>query len=437
MSSLLESCVTQWLPEADVDFLTGLCEEYEIEVPGEKADDTSYLLKLVLRYLNSEALEKSTDGGTAVFLKLFNELGEELGKTGLVPKSEPDVQNGGGGGGPKLPNASNPVTYHKLREFKISGTINGGKPGTLSYLSLSCQLKQAEKNYPYPEIIAAVIKALPAGASFRDLLESKDKLNKTEFTKLLRSHFKEKDSSSVLQELLNCHQKPGQDAHAFCCHAMSLRDRIKVLSEEEGAPWDPVQLRSRFYHTVFTGLKQNSIRMELQTILKEGVMGDADFLAEVSVAEANETERLGKVKVKEGGKADSNSLTEGGDTSENSDKPKSKKPLKGEGNDTEKLLAQISQISSKMDKISTENQAMKGQLKIMQEKQAARDANGNAPPNPLPPQNQRNNGNFGRGWRDYRCQTCIQNNVGYCEHCNHCGSTEHKRRNCDQLAGNA
>ena len=111
--------------------------------------------------------------------------------------------------------------------------------------------------------------------------------------------------------------------------------------------------------------------------------------------------------------------------------------MKGEGNDTEKLLAQISQISSKMDKISTENQAMKGQLKIMQEKQAARDANGNAPLNPPPPQNQRNNGNFGRGWRDYRCQTCIQNNVGYCEHCNHCGSTEHKRRNCDQLAGNA
>jgi hypothetical protein len=383
-------------------------------------------------------------------LKLFNELGEELGKTvtGLpfkevLPKVEPGSTGNGnanGGGGSGENSSSSTLTYHKLREFKISGTINAGKPGTLSYTSLSCQIKQAEHaKYPFPEIIAAVIKALPAGASFRDLLESKNKLGKVEFVKLLRSHFKEKDSSSVLQELLNCYQKPGQDAHAFCCHAMSLRDRIQVMSEEEGAPWDSAQLRSRFYHAVFTGLKQNSIRMELQHILKEGVMGDADFLSEVSLAEANETERLNKVKSKEGGKADLNSLTEGGgDTTENSDKPKSKKPPKGESSDTEKLLAQISQISSKMDKLSTENQAVKGQLKILQEKQTARDANGNGPPNPPPPANNRqNNGNYGRGWRDYRCQTCIRNNVGYCEHCNKCGSTEHKRRNCDQVQGNA
>ena len=288
--SLVEMFVTQWLHEARVEFLSDLCEEYGIAIPGPKIGKLQEVLKLVLRHLSSEALEASADGGAAVFLDLFNKLGLELGKG--TPKAEPlDVHNGG---------QNSAVTITKLRELKINGTVDGGKEGTLTYTSLSCQLKQAEAaGYTTAEIIGAVIKAIPSGRSFRSLLESKGTdLGKGDFMKLLRSHFKEKDSAAVLQLLLNCYQEPGQDAHEFCCLAMSLRDSIEALSAEEGNPEDEQVLNKRLYHTIYTGLKQNSIRMELHSEIKAANLSDVDFLEKVALAEANEAERLDKVKVK-------------------------------------------------------------------------------------------------------------------------------------------
>ena len=133
--SLVEKFVTQWLPEADVAFLTQLCGEYNIVVPDAKVGRHQDLLKLVLRHLNSAELEESDDQGAAVFLKLFNELGTALGK------GEPKREMAGSEDG----EADTSISYvPKLREFKISGTIDGGKAGTLGYSSLSCQLKQAE-----------------------------------------------------------------------------------------------------------------------------------------------------------------------------------------------------------------------------------------------------------------------------------------------------
>jgi hypothetical protein len=56
-----EAFVTRHLPEVDIDFLTGLCDEYQLQVPAEKVDNKPELLKLVLRYLSSEALEQTAD----------------------------------------------------------------------------------------------------------------------------------------------------------------------------------------------------------------------------------------------------------------------------------------------------------------------------------------------------------------------------------------
>ena len=117
---------------------------------------------------------------------------------------------------------------------------------------MTCQLKQAEAaGYSTTEVVAALLKAIPTGKSFRSPLESKVDTEKDDFFKLLRSHFKEKDSAAVLQLLMNCYQGPGQDAHEFCCMAMSFRDRIEALSEEEGNPEDGDVLNKRLYHTYY------------------------------------------------------------------------------------------------------------------------------------------------------------------------------------------
>ena len=89
MANIERSC-TLWLTEVDEDTLTALCEEYHLTVPPAKVGKKDYLLKIILRYLNSEALESSSDGGEAVFLKLYDELKETLGKE---VKKEKDVPN--------------------------------------------------------------------------------------------------------------------------------------------------------------------------------------------------------------------------------------------------------------------------------------------------------------------------------------------------------
>ena len=426
--SLIEKFISLWLPEASSDFLTHLCTEYAIDIPAAKAGKQEELLKLVTRYLTSAELEATPDQGQAVFLKLFNELGAELGKG--QPKQEPLDTTADGA-------VSTVLTYNKLRELKIHGTIDGGKKGTLNYTSLSCQLKQAEAaGYKTSEIVAAVIKACPAGSSFRSLLEAKVDIENEDFFKLLRSHFKEKDSSGVLQEMLNLYQLPGQDAHEFCCMAMALRDRIQVLSEEEGNPWQPASLTSRMYHTIFTGLKQNSIRMELNSELKAANKEDIDFLELIAKAEANEAERLDKVKVK----PDVALLSEKTGSAANkivspspsSTQKKAKSPPAAAAshqiseNDSkfDLLCAKIDSLATSSSKLS--DRVLQLEKNIADSASRPNSANSYAS-NPLGKHSVVRNRN---GKIVYKCKNCVMDKVGYCNHCFKCLENGHKTQNC-------
>ena len=183
MAGLVESFCVKMLPETSVEFLTGLCDEYRIVVPEEKAEDHSYLVKVLLRHLTSADVENSDDQGAAIFLKLYNELGEELKTTNLQPKREHAPTGGGGAAGHTV---SESLSYHKLRQFKINGTIGDpGQKNCVSYSSLCYQIKQGEaQGYSLEEIYNGVIKAIEAGNPFRDVLElESDDFNKAAFPK--------------------------------------------------------------------------------------------------------------------------------------------------------------------------------------------------------------------------------------------------------------
>ena len=458
--SLIEKYVTQWLPQANVEFLNALCTEYGINIPAAKIGKQQEILKLVNRHLFSAELEATPDHGQAVFTKLFNELGVELGKG--TPKEEP--------GEPQGARAGN-LTYHKLKELKIHGVVDGGKDGTLTYTSLSCQLKQAEvAGYSTPEMISAVMHAVPAGKKFRALLESKMKigLEKEDFLKLLRSHFKEQDSGAVLQLLMNCYQEAGQDAHEFCCMAMALRDRVLVLSEEEGNPEDEEVLNRRLYHTIFTGLKQNGIRMELQADIKAANLPDIEFLEKVSKAEANEKERLGKVKVK----ADVAALTEksmssGGSSADSGGGKKQGKNASGQQPQAQNKQKancscvqsacpqpqnvvhtdKIDLLVSKIDSLHTFSQEQAKKVSALENKLSAPNHATATPFGVLNPVQMNNNnmpfrvgptfvpdgrrflGNNGNKVV-FKCETRVANNVPFCNHCFKCGETGHKKLEC-------
>ena len=48
-----------------------------------------------------------------------------------------------------------------------------------------------------------------------------------------------------------------------------MKERVEAIAEEEGSPWDADKLRKRLFRTIATGLKQNSIKLELQPYLTE------------------------------------------------------------------------------------------------------------------------------------------------------------------------
>ena len=102
-----------------------------------------------------------------------------------------------------MTNEKGGFAIHRLRYFKINETIGGvDQRDNLSYTSLSFQMKQGkEAGYSSKEICAAVIRSIKAGSNLRNYLESLVKISETAFIQTLRSHFKEKDATSVFHKM--------------------------------------------------------------------------------------------------------------------------------------------------------------------------------------------------------------------------------------------
>lgn len=80
----------------------------------------------------------------------------------------------------------------------------------------------------------------------------------------------------------------------FCLRVMSLREKVMALSAEEECTFDEHLVRKKFFNTIFTGLRHNSVRMALQTTLKAGILSDEDLLDEISLVVYDESEHLSK-----------------------------------------------------------------------------------------------------------------------------------------------
>ena len=169
---VVEEEVLEWLPTMDVEMLTKICRELEIEIRENKGGKKLLILKLITRHLNSEAVETSDDAGLPILLKLHSDLADILGKRKM--KTLPSEMNLEGKD-ERMENLNTNVAIHKLREFKISGTVGSvDQEDTLSDTSLSFQMKQGkEAGYSGKEVCAAVIRAIKQGSNLRNYLESR------------------------------------------------------------------------------------------------------------------------------------------------------------------------------------------------------------------------------------------------------------------------
>ena len=451
MAGLVEAFVTKHLPEVDVDFLTGLCDEYRIVVPDAKKDKKPELLKLVMRYLSSEDLEATADQGAAVFLKLFGELDGHL--AGLLSVKPDPIAND---------TVVSETTIHKLKKFKVQGKIGTGervegeKDDSLTYTNLLFQISQAESmDYKDSEIYAAVVSAIKPGNPLRDMLEIKGEQTKAHLMKTLQSHFGEKDSQSVLQDLRQCTQKPKEQAKYFFMRAIALREKVKLLSTQEGIPMNQDTLTATFFKSLSTGLKQNNIRMVMWQTLKDKLATDEDLLEEVALAMACEQERVDKSNLSKANPTTSVTINQisadESDSSDSSDsspvspaakkKGKNKTPNKPNKKFHEEQNKRFEKLSAQISKLSTSTNTAINELR-------SQVATGVPPAAATPPSalsgaapayeggNVRW-GDRGRNGRPiHRCGKCRLDNSYWCDHCFKCCKTGHKSQNCPLNAGN-
>jgi hypothetical protein len=241
--------------------------------------------------------------------------------------------------------------YSKLKDFKISGSIGApGQKDKLNYSSLKFQIETAKEDYKESEIVAAVIRAITSAPALRTYLEGIRKLKLPVLLSVLRSHFREKDSTAVFNELVSAAQKPDETEVDFCLRLMGLRDRVLVLSLEEKGQYTLKLVQNQLQQSLFTGMKNDTIRAELKQYLRKP-REDADLLAEISEEMRNEQEHKHKI----GGRRANVNMMSG---------------------EQENLLAEIKQLTAKVSELTS----MKKDFE-----QLKKDVVKQAPKDPVPP----------------------------------------------------
>ena len=118
---------------------------------------------------------------------------------------------------------------------------------------------------------------------------------------ILRSNFKEKNSACVFTEFQNAVQLFTETSLEFILRLMCMRQNVLTLPNEEGCPYDKKLLNKRFFHTMFTGLRNVNIRAESRENCKDNFsLSDEKLLKFASEVVSNESERNDKLNSKKG-----------------------------------------------------------------------------------------------------------------------------------------
>ena len=118
------------------------------------------------------------------------------------------------------------------KDLKIAGQIGDPKRG-LAFISLVRQIDSALlKGYSEKEVIEAVIRAIQTGSRLRSYVEGRLYITLPVLRKIIRSHYREKTSSDLYQELTNLCQGSKEDTPEFLQRALDIRQKILFASKE-------------------------------------------------------------------------------------------------------------------------------------------------------------------------------------------------------------
>ena len=462
----LEEWVIGKMGDLELDQLKFIHGNLQLAAIDPDKDNKRHVMKVILRYLSSEEVEDSDDGGMAHFLAIqtyLNSLGIvkceppppvliNTVTTAVVPPvvlpvtavSGPNVvvsvpvastllpvastvvsvSLGSGGIGvstqpatttvtstvmspipsniPITTSVLTPQTLKKVlkKDFKIRGTIGAvGKPGMITFLSLACQINTAvRKEYPEVEICEEVIRSMSPDLPLRSVLEGKEVVSLASLRRFLRSHFREKDPTSLFNSLSNSCQMSTESASDFVMKMIGLRIKVLFVTKEVDSrvQYTDKLVHDQFVRTIMNGLRCDTIRSEIKGVLMQDDPSDEELIEVLNRVESDENERQSRLKEskKKEGNIKKIDTTQGADSV--TEEPKSSKK------DHNPILAKLEEMQKNFEVKLNEVSALKGEVADLK-KQV----------------NQK---------RQFGCRKCVAAGTNRrCNHCFKCCKPGHKR----------
>eukprot|EP00112_Aurelia_sp_Birch-Aquarium-sp1_P008946 Seg200.4 transcript_id=Seg200.4/GoldUCD/mRNA.D3Y31 product="hypothetical protein" protein_id=Seg200.4/GoldUCD/D3Y31 len=263
------------------------------------------------------------------------------------------------------------------KDFRILGTIGSqGSRDQLSFISLSRQIESwKEKGYSDKEIIEAIIKCIAPGLPLKNYLEAMRETGLPTVIKIIRAHYQEKNAK--------------------------------------------------------TGLISNNLRSRMRVFIQQPDITDAELIAQLNLAEAEESERNAKLGIGYKGKAKVSQIQEG-----ETENPSAAENRSAPKNKTSAPLKTKEPAAPPHEQVLAEIKAMKADMTSLRQemnRNSVGNQQGAKKENPQQP-HERN-----RGPRQNRrgCKQSFKNGQGEtCTHCWKCGDANHSSYQCSQFQGN-
>ena len=323
----------------------------------------------------------------------------------------------------------------KTRPFNISHGTVGGEKNALSWSNLSFQIKQGvSQGYSEKEIMVGVINAIDVKCPLKEFFEgSIDELSWEEFQDTLKQcvDADAKDSNTLMDEMVACKQGATESLMEYAIRMIDYRKKIVKVNQEEDCPLGEPVVRKRFVNSMLVGIRNATVRLELQPLLKDPNLTDKSL--RTAIREIMTRNKASELKFESStSKANVKSVKVVEEKVNKVDKDKEDKVLV----EVAKIGARINEMNvsrdkeiaalqKQMDKFQQQLNLTTQNLNNNRDQNVERnDAEGNAGGEPG------RNRNGGRGRQRFiKCDAC-ETTGAFCTHCWKCGSGDHKKHEC-------
>ena len=129
------------------------------------------------------------------------------------------------------------------------------------------------------------------------MLETTENLTLSRLIKFLQSHFVERNETDLGQHLSSVTQDSQKTATQFVYRAISLRQKLIVLSKSPAAEikYDQEFVQRLFLKLLETGLTSETIMADIKPLLRNHSVSDEDLIFAVGQASSSDQQRSVKL----------------------------------------------------------------------------------------------------------------------------------------------